>query len=97
MVIQNPNIVILDESTSSLDVHTESRLFAALEEYLKDKTTIIIAHRLSTIRKADYIYVLDHGEIIEEGKSDELKKMESLFYSYVKKKKDIKLKIYFLQ
>jgi ATP-binding cassette subfamily C protein len=90
MVIQNPNIVILDESTSALDVHTESRLFAALEEYLKDKTTIIIAHRLSTIRKADYIYVLDHGEIIEEGSSTELMKMEGLFYSYVKENKDIK-------
>lgn len=88
MVIQNPNIVILDESTSALDVHTESKLFEALEEYLQDKTTIIIAHRLSTIRKADYIYVLEDGKIAEEGSSAELMNTEGLFYSYVKK--DIK-------
>ena len=61
MVLQNPNIVILDESTSALDVYTESKLFSGLKEYLKDKTTIIIAHRLSTIINADKIYVLDQG------------------------------------
>ncbi len=72
MIVQNSNVVILDESTSALDVHTESRLFESLNEYLKDKTTIIIAHRLSTIRKADYIYVLDHGVVEEEGTHDEL-------------------------
>ena len=86
MVIQNPNIVILDESTSALDVHTESRLFEALEEYLQNKTTIIIAHRLSTIRKADFIYVLEDGEIVEEGHSKDLMEKEGLFYSYVKEK-----------
>lgn len=84
MVIQNPNIVILDESTSALDVHTETRLFEALENYLQDKTTIIIAHRLSTIRKADYIYVLDYGRIVEEGTSNELMDKEGVFFSYVK-------------
>ncbi len=90
MVIQNPNIVILDESTSALDVHTESRLFGALEEYLKDKTTVIIAHRLSTIRKADFIYVLEDGEIVEEGSSKDLMDKEGLFYSYVKEKEEKK-------
>ncbi|WP_024955182.1 ABC transporter ATP-binding protein [Sulfurospirillum arcachonense] len=88
MVIQNPNIVILDESTSALDVHTESRLFDALEEYLQNKTTIIIAHRLSTIRKADYIYVLESGEIVEKGNSKDLMEQEGLFYSYVKEKEN---------
>jgi ATP-binding cassette subfamily C protein len=86
MVLQNPNIVILDESTSALDVHTETRLFEALEDYLKEKTTIIIAHRLSTIRKADYIYVLDHGVVVEEGTSEELMDKEGVFFSYVKNK-----------
>jgi len=90
MVIQNPNVVILDESTSALDVHTESRLFDALEEYLKDKTTIIIAHRLSTIRKADFIYVLEDGRIVEEGNSKDLMEQEGLFYSYVKEKEEKK-------
>ncbi|MFK5881006.1 MAG: ABC transporter ATP-binding protein [Sulfurospirillum sp.] len=84
MIVQNPNIVILDESTSALDVHTENRLFESLNDYLKDKTTIIIAHRLSTIRKADYIYVLDHGVIEEEGTHDELMSLEGTFYSYTK-------------
>ncbi len=84
MIVQNSNVVILDESTSALDVHTESRLFESLNEYLKDKTTIIIAHRLSTIRKADYIYVLDHGVVEEEGTHDELMSLEGAFYSYTK-------------
>lgn len=85
MIIQNPNIIILDESTSALDVHTESKLFSELEQYFEGKTTIIIAHRLSTIRKADYIYVLDYGKIVEEGTSEELMKQEGLFFSYINK------------
>jgi len=85
MIIQNPNIIILDESTSALDIHTESRLFNELEEYFKGKTMIIIAHRLSTIRKADYIYVLDYGKVIEEGTSESLMQQEGLFYSYINK------------
>lgn len=84
MIIQNSNIVILDESTSALDVHTEGRLFENLSEFLKDKTTIIIAHRLSTIRKADYIYVLDNGVIEEEGTHDRLMSLEGVFYGYTK-------------
>lgn len=83
MVLQNPNVVILDESTSALDVHTESKLFSELEEYLKEKTTIIIAHRLSTIRKADFIYVLEDGEVVEEGSPEVLMQKEGLFFNYV--------------
>ncbi len=83
MILQNPNVVILDESTSALDVHTEAKLFNALEAYLKDKTTIMIAHRLSTIKKADYIYVLDKGKIIEEGTHEALMAYEGAFFEYV--------------
>jgi ATP-binding cassette subfamily C protein len=86
MILQNPNIIILDESTSALDVHTETKLFNELENYFEDKTMIIIAHRLSTIRKADYIYVLDFGEIVEEGSAEELMKKEGLFFSYINNK-----------
>ncbi len=84
MVLQVPNIVILDESTSALDVHTETKLFEALEEYLDGKTTIIIAHRLSTIKKADFIYVLDKGRIVESGTQEELMHHEGAFFNYVK-------------
>ncbi|NOX14438.1 MAG: ABC transporter ATP-binding protein [Epsilonproteobacteria bacterium] len=84
MIVQNANVVILDESTSALDVHTENRLFDSLNNYLKDKTTIIIAHRLSTIKKADYIYVLNNGIVEEEGTHDELMSLEGTFYSYTK-------------
>ena len=83
MVLQNPNVVILDESTSALDVHTEMKLFDALENYLKSKTTIIIAHRLSTIKKADFIYVMDKGRIVESGTQAELMRQEGAFYEYV--------------
>ena len=85
MILHEPNIVILDESTSALDVHTEARLFNALNEYLKDKTTIIIAHRLSTIKNADYIYVLDKGRVVEEGTHELLMAREGAFFDYVNK------------
>lgn len=85
MIVKNPNIVILDESTSALDVHTEDTLFKELEEYLKEKTTIIIAHRLSTIRSADYIYVLDKGKVIEKGSQKELIKQDGVFAYYYAK------------
>jgi len=64
-------------------VHTETKLFCALESYLEGKTTIIIAHRLSTIKKADYIYVLDKGKIVEEGTHEALMQAEGAFFNYV--------------
>lgn len=87
MIVKNPNIVILDESTSALDVHTEDILFEELTNYLEQKTTIIIAHRLSTIRNADYIYVLDKGSVLEEGTHEELLKTDGAFASYYTKNK----------
>jgi ATP-binding cassette subfamily C protein len=84
MILQNPKIVILDESTSALDTQTEYKLFKALQKYLKNKTTIIIAHRLSTVQQADYIYVLDRGRIVEEGTHQELISKEGLYNQYMK-------------
>ncbi len=86
MILAKPNIVILDESTSALDIYTEENLFdALLSEVLNKKTTIIIAHRLSTIRQADYIYVLDKGKIIEEGTQKYLMKKEGVFFEFLSK------------
>ncbi len=82
MIIADPNIVILDESTSSLDVVTEDNIFHSLQSFLKDKTTIIIAHRLSTINMADFIYVVEQGEIVEYGTKEELLSMDGYFKNY---------------
>ncbi len=83
MVLANPKVVIFDESTSALDVHTESALFEALQEFLKEKTVIIIAHRLSTVTQADYIYVLENGMILEEGTREDLEKEDGKFRHFV--------------
>ena len=72
MILSNPSVVIFDESTSALDVHTESDLFEALEEFLKERTIITIAHRLSTVQNSDYIYVMEDGKIVEEGSPETL-------------------------
>lgn len=84
MIIANPEVVIFDESTSALDVHTETKLFKALEPLLKDKTLITIAHRLSTVKNADKIYVLDGGIIIEEGSHDELEYQDGHYNQFIK-------------
>ena len=84
MVVTQPNVIILDESTSALDVKTEALLFEALGEKLKNKTILIIAHRLSTISQADLIYVLKDGRIAESGTPKELlHKKEGLYASFV--------------
>jgi len=85
MVLADPKVVIFDESTSALDVHTESALFEALEKFLRGKTVIIIAHRLSTITKADYIYVLENGTVLEEGTRESLEQNNGSFKSFVHK------------
>jgi len=84
MILQNPSIIILDESTSALDIHTEETLFEELQDVLKEKTTIIIAHRLSTIRQADYIYMLEDGCIVEEGTHEELVQKEGSFANHIR-------------
>ena len=84
MIVANPSVVIFDESTSALDVHTELKLFSDLEEILKDKTVITIAHRLSTVKNVDKIYVLDDGKIVQSGNHEELEKEEGHYLDFVK-------------
>ncbi|MBE9004242.1 ABC transporter ATP-binding protein [Fortiea sp. LEGE XX443] len=70
--IRNPQILVLDEATASLDVNTEALVQQALNQLLTRRTAIIIAHRLSTIRNVDRIFVLKRGELIEQGSHEEL-------------------------
>jgi len=85
MIIANPSVVIFDESTSALDVHTEAKLQIMLEPLLKNKTVITIAHRLSTVKNADTIYVLEDGKIVQHGTHAELEDAEGHYNEFVKK------------
>ncbi len=80
-ILKNPSILILDEATSSLDAESENYVKEALDELMKNRTTIIIAHRLATIRKVDKIYVLKEGHITEAGTHDELLATENGTYN----------------
>lgn len=71
-VLKNPPILILDEATSALDTESEYMVQEALDNLMKNRTTLVVAHRLSTIRRADLICVLHEGRIVERGKHDEL-------------------------
>ncbi|PKL82010.1 MAG: ABC transporter ATP-binding protein [Ignavibacteriae bacterium HGW-Ignavibacteriae-3] len=68
----NPKILILDDSFSAVDTHTEEEILKKLKEFMKDRTSILISHRISTVKDSDRIFVLDKGSIVEEGTHDEL-------------------------
>jgi ATP-binding cassette subfamily B protein len=71
-ILRKPELLILDEATSALDTYSERLIQGAIEKIAKETTIIIIAHRLSTIKKADYVYVIKNGSIVEHGKHLEL-------------------------
>ena len=72
VILANPKILILDEATSSIDTRTEIQIQNAMDNLMKGRTSFIIAHRLSTIKNADLILVMNHGDIVEQGKHEEL-------------------------
>lgn len=75
--------MILDEATSALDTESERLVQDALENMMKNRTSLVIAHRLSTIQKADTIVVMQKGEIIEQGNHEELIAKKGMYYNLV--------------
>ena len=82
-VLKNPPIMILDEATSALDTESERLVQVALENMMKNRTSLVIAHRLSTIQKADTIIVMQKGEIVEQGNHDQLIAKKGMYYNLV--------------
>jgi subfamily B ATP-binding cassette protein MsbA len=78
-LLKNPPILILDEATSALDTESETLIQAALDNAMKDRTTLVIAHRISTIRNADRIFVVDNGCIAESGNHDKLYEQNGIY------------------
>jgi ATP-binding cassette subfamily B protein len=82
-ILANPDILVLDEATSSVDTRTEVHIQEALLRLMEGRTSFVIAHRLSTIRKADQILVIDDGQIVERGNHEELMQGKGFYYRMV--------------
>ncbi len=78
-LLENPAILVLDDTTSAVDTETEEHIQLALKAYMRDKTTIIIAHRITAVKHADKIIVLDKGEVVDIGTHDELKEQAGFY------------------
>jgi ATP-binding cassette subfamily B protein/subfamily B ATP-binding cassette protein MsbA len=79
VILKNPPLLLLDEATASVDTETEKLIQQALEKLMDDRTSFVIAHRLSTVRNADRIYVLDKGEVVEQGTHNELMEKDGIY------------------
>ena len=82
-LLRKPDLLIMDEATSNLDTVTENSIKAMIDNFSDNMTCIIIAHRLNTIKNCDYIYVMDNGQVAEEGTHEELLKQNGLYSKYV--------------
>ena len=84
-ILKKSSIILLDEATSSLDAETESKIQKAINFLTEGKTTIVIAHRLSTILNSDKIYVINNGQVVDEGKHDELLTNSKIYKNFYDK------------
>ena len=87
-ILRNPNLLILDEATSSLDTISEKSVMKAINNISKDVTILIIAHRLSTIQNADTINVLKNGKVVESGTHQELIDLGGEYYKLYQKQEE---------
>ena len=79
-IVHKANIYIFDEPTSNIDLRTEKMIQSIIDKISKTSTVIIIAHRLNTVKKADLVFVLSHGEILESGTQEELIDKQGVYY-----------------
>ena len=78
-VLKDAPLLVLDEATSAVDNETEAALQRSIERISRDRTTIVIAHRLSTVRHADRILVLEEGKVVEDGRHEDLLKLNGVY------------------
>ena len=83
--LKNAPTLVLDEATSHLDAVSEAQVRNALDALMRDRTTIVIAHRLSTVRNADFLVVLDHGQVVETGSHAELAVRNGLYARLIRR------------
>ena len=86
-IMKDAPVIILDEATANVDPENEKELMEAVAELTHDKTVIMIAHRLKTVHNADKIFVVDHGEIVQQGTHDELMAVDGLYRRFVVERK----------
>jgi ATP-binding cassette subfamily B protein len=79
-ILKNPQIIILDEATSSVDTRTEKFIQSAMLAMMENRTSFVIAHRLSTIKNAAVILVMNHGDVVEQGNHETLMAKKSFYY-----------------